>query len=55
MNVIKPKNTKVGSFFLEAWVFSAARKYPFQSHPLGCSCAEFAVEIPFLGGSSGGF
>lgn len=55
MNAIRPKNTKVGSFFLEAWVFSAARKNPFQSHPLGCSREEFAVEIPFLGDSSGGF
>lgn len=26
MNAIKPKNTEVGSFFLKAWVFSAARK-----------------------------
>lgn len=26
MNAIKPKNTEVGSLFLKAWVFSAARK-----------------------------
>lgn len=32
MNAIKTKNTKVGSFFLKAWVFSAARKKILSSH-----------------------
>lgn len=35
MNAIKTKNTKVGSFFLKAWVFAAARKKSFPVTPIG--------------------
>lgn len=51
MNAIKPKNTEVGSFFLKAWVFAAARKRSFSVTPFGlfmcriCSGFFFFLEI----------
>lgn len=48
MNAIKPKNTEVGSFFMKAWVFAAARKRSFSVTPFGLFMCRVCCGIYFF-------